>query len=431
MFDQLTEKLQKVFRTLHGEGHLSEFQVDKGLKELRMVLLGADIHFSVVKDLMERIRLQAVGESVLKSLTPAQQIIKIVRDEMIQTLGEQAPLVLKGQPTVLLLAGLQGSGKTTTCAKLAFSLKRQGKRVFLVPADIRRPAAREQLITLARGIQVDVWDTRVDNVGELADRTLKHAKTMAYDVVIYDTAGRLHVDPEMMSELVDLVNRVHPHEVLYVADAMTGQDAVRSAGEFHRTVPLTGIILTKMDGDARGGAALSVRSVTGVPVKFMGVGEKPTDFETFDPIRLTGRILGMGDTLSLIERAESAIEEDEAEEMARRLKKQQFTLEDVKKQLKMIKKMGSLSDILGSLPVGGPFKALKNANLDDRAMVRVEAIIDSMTPLERERPDILNASRKRRIASGSGTTVQDINRLIKQYRQMKDMMRRFGKNLVF
>lgn len=431
MFDQLTNKLQGVFRTLHGEGHLSEFQVEKGLKEIRMILLGADVNFKVVKEFMARIHDKAVGEEVLRSLSPAQQIIKIVRDEMIAILGEPVELNTKGKPSAVVLAGLQGSGKTTTCAKMALRLKKEGKKCLLVPADIHRPAARDQLITLAKGIQVDVWEEPEKNIRSICLNSLKAGRDRAYDAVIYDTAGRLHVDEEMMAELVEVIKVLTPHECLYVADAMTGQDAVRSAEAFHRTVRLSGIILTKMDGDSRGGAALSVRHVTGVPIKFMGVGEKSNDFEAFDPVRITGRILGMGDTLSVIEKAEQVIEEKEAEELERQIKKRQFTLEDLKKQLNMIKKMGSLTDLLSSLPVGGPFKQLKDADLDETVLVRIEAMINSMTPRERERPEILNASRKRRISRGSGTTVQDVNRLLKQHRQMKEMMKRFGKKLPF
>ncbi len=422
MFDSLSQRLQDVFRTLKGEARVSEPVLQATLREIRLALLEADVHVGVVKALIEAVREKALGEEVLRSLSPGQQVVAIVRDELERLLGEPAPLKFASRPpSVLLMAGLQGSGKTTTTAKLGAWLKKSGRYPYLVPADVARPAAIEQLVRIAKaaGLRVHEHDGKRPPVA-VAVEALTHARRSGFDTVLVDTAGRLHVDDQLMDELRALKGEMSPSEILFVADAMTGQDAVRSAGEFHRAVGLTGIVLTKMDGDARGGAALSIRHVTSVPIKFVGTGEKTEDFEAFQPDRMVGRILGMGDLLGLIERAEEAFDADEARKLEKKLRRNEFTLEEFRDQLRTVRKMGPLSSIVSMLPGMGQ---VREADLDAGAMTRVVAILDSMTAKERGNPQILNGSRKRRISRGSGQSVPEINRLLKQFAQMKRMMR--------
>jgi signal recognition particle subunit SRP54 len=433
MFEAIASKLQKIFKELHGEGHLTEAHIDKGLKEIRLALLEADVNYKVVKGFMERVGAKAKGADVMQSLTPAQQLIKIVRDEMTGILGEVSrPLALKGDPSTFLMVGLQGSGKTTTAVKLAFRLRKDGKRAVLAPADTRRPAAMEQLVILAKSANLPTYYFPEEkNPRTIVQKALQQAKSDAYDVLIVDSAGRLHIDEELMQELKDMASILKPNETLFIADAMIGQDAVKAATQFHEVTPLTGIILTKMDGDSRGGAALSIKETLGIPIRFLGLGEKVPDLEPFDPSRVAQRILGMGDVLGLIEKAEEAFEKEEAEEMAEKLRKNEFTLQDLLKQIKMMKKMGPLTDLLKHLPMGGPFKQLKDVDIDEKVFVQTEAIIHSMTPRERDNPGILNAGRKRRIARGSGTTVQNINQLLRQYQEMQKMLRQMGRKKMF
>jgi len=424
MFDALSERLQGVFDALRGQTRITEEVLEKTLREIRMALLEADVHVGVVRSLLDGVRAKAMGEDVLKSLTPGQQVVKIVRDELATVLGAgDAPrLQFKAQPpTIVFLVGLQGSGKTTTTAKLGLWLKKSGKFPYLVPADVYRPAAIEQLVRVgaSAGLKVHAHDGSSTPLA-IAKAALDEARLRGYDPVLIDTAGRLHIDDTLMDELRALKAALDPSEILFVADAMTGQDAVRSASEFHKALALTGVILTKMDGDARGGAALSIRKVTSVPIKFIGTGERPSEFEPFHPDRLVGRILGMGDLLGLIEKAEEAVDLDQAKEMEKRLRKNEFTLQDFRDQIRMIQKMGPLSGVLGMLPGMG---ALKNVNVDDGAFKGVMALIDSMTPGERKRPEILSGSRKKRVAKGSGRTVQELNQLLKQFAQMKKMMK--------
>lgn len=429
MFDSLSDKLQSLFTNLGRHGKLTEADVDAAMRELRLALLEADVNYAVVKDLTARVRERAVGVEVMRSLTPAQQVVKIVHDELIETLGPPAALDLgRGSPPVILMAGLQGSGKTTTAAKLALSLRKRGRRPLMVACDTRRPAAIDQLQALGRQLDIPVYDEGTEpHPAAIAARAIDFARRGALNVVIVDTSGRLQVDRDLMDEIRQISVRVKPTETLLVADAMTGQEAVNVAAAFHSELELTGLVLTKADGDARGGAALSMRAVTGVPIKYMGVGEKTTQLEAFQPERLAGRILGMGDVLTLIERAEEAIDEGDAAEMEKRLRKGHFDLQDFLSQLQQIRKMGPLSEIMGMIPgLGGLAKQLP-AGLDQKEVNRVEAIIRSMTPQERRKPQILNASRKRRIAAGSGTSVQDVNRLVKQFRQMNTMMRQLSR----
>ncbi len=433
MFEQLSSKLQLIFKKLHGEGHLTEAHIEKGLKEIKMVFLEADVHYKVVKDFIERIKVKALGQEVLKSLTPAQQIIKIVKEELINILGDEGkPLNLKGKPSYFLLLGLQGSGKTTTAVKIGFKLKKEGKRVLLVPADTRRPAAMEQLVILAKNVQIPYlyFPEEKDSL-KIIKKAQEKAKEEIYDVVIVDSAGRLHIDKDLMEEIKNIYNYLEPQEVLYVADSMLGQDGLKSALTFNQVTPLTGLVLTKMDGDSRGGAALSIKEVLKIPIRYIGTGEKVADLELFSPNRLTERILGMGDVLKLIEKAEETIKKEEAEELARKIKKEGFDLNDMLKQLKMIKKMGPIADLLKSLPLSGPFKNLKDVDVDDKVLIRMEAILSSMTRQERENPRILNASRKKRIAMGSGTTVQDINQVLRQFEEMQKMLKQFQKKKLF
>ncbi len=424
MLEGLSERLQGIVRNLAGQGRVSEAVLKDSLREIRLALLEADVHVGVVKALTEAVREKALGEEVLRSLTPGQQVVKIVRDELARLLGADEPGRLKfapKPPTVIFLVGLQGSGKTTTTAKLGLWLKGSGRFPYLVPADVYRPAAIEQLVRVGRsaGLSVHEHDGKRAPL-EIAREGVLQARRSGFDTVLLDTAGRLHVDAELMAELVSLRDALAPSEILFVADAMTGQDAVRSAGEFHAALGVTGAVLTKLDGDARGGAALSIRHVTGVPIKFLGTGERPGEFEPFHPDRLVGRILGMGDVLGLIERAEQAVEEADVRELERKLKKNRFTLEEMRDQIRMVRKMGPLSGLVSMLPGMGH---IRDADLDAGALVRVQAILDSMTPKERVNPQVLNGSRKKRIARGSGQSVQEINRLLKQYAQMRKMMK--------
>jgi signal recognition particle subunit SRP54 len=426
MFDSLSDRLQRVFKELRGEGTLTEFHVDEALKEIRTALLEADVSLPVVKDFVAAVREKAVGTEVLTSLSPAQQVVKIVRDELTRILGgAAAPLVLKKRPAVILLVGLQGSGKTTTAAKLALHLKKSsGKHVFLVPADVHRPAATEQLRTLAKENGLMAFDPKGETSAlQRASKAVKDAKIFGYDAAILDTAGRLHVDEALMDEVAELAKSTQPDEILFVADAMTGQDAVRSAQAFAAKLPITGVILTKTDGDARGGAALSLATVVGKPLKFVGVGEKTKDFEVFHPDRAASRLLGLGDVVSLIEKVSAEVDQKEALRAAERLRKNEFTLTDLRDQMRQLKKLGPLGSLLGHLPKVGPLKELSNLDIPDDATKGLEAMIDSMTPGEREDPRIINGSRKKRIAAGSGTSVPEVNQLLKQYLGMKKMMK--------
>ncbi len=425
MFENLSDRLEGVFQKLRGKGKLTKDDVERGLREVRLALLEADVNYRVVKNFIERVRERALGAEVLESLTPAQQLVKIVHEELIRTLGETpVPLDLGGaRPVPILLVGLQGSGKTTTAAKLALFLRKKGHQPYLVPADVYRPAAIDQLKTLAVKVGVPFYDTDPgENPVEIAKKALAEAKTQGRDVVIIDTAGRLHVDEAMMNEAAAIKEAVNPREVLLVADAMTGQDAVNIAKSFQDKVGLTGVILTKVEGDARGGAALSIREVTGCPIKFLGTGEKLEALEIFYPDRLASRILGMGDVLTLIEKAQEAFDLKKARELQEKLRRREFTLEDLRDQIRQVRKLGSLQEVFGMLP--GIGKKIKEMPFDEKELVKMEAIINSMTREERLNPRIINASRKRRIARGSGTTVQDVNRLLKSYEEMRKLLRK-------
>ena len=427
MLDRLSQRLQDAFRRLRGRGKLSEADVDEALRSLRLALLEADVNFRVVKTFIGRIRERAVGQEVLSSLTPAQQVIKIVYEELTQLLGGEAAQLATAPepPTVILLCGLQGSGKTTTASKLAVWLRRRGRRPLLVAADTQRPAAIDQLQVLGRQLDVPVFSRGTEPPpAEIARDGLREARRLGRDVVLVDTAGRLHVDEELMGELRRVHAAAAPQEVLLVVDAMTGQDAVNVAERFGAALPLTGLILTKLDGDARGGAALSLREVTGCPIKFVGVGERTEDLEPFHPERMASRILGMGDVLTLIEKAQEAAGEGQAERLARRLAEDRFDLEDFLEQLRQMRRMGPLDQLLGMIPGLGSARALKGAQVDEAALKRVEAIIQSMTPQERRQPDIINGSRRRRIARGSGTSVQEVNRLLKQFADTRKLIKR-------
>jgi signal recognition particle subunit SRP54 len=439
MFENLTEKLQRAFKHLRGQGVLTEENIAEALREIRIALLEADVNLNVVKDLIDRIREKAIGTEVLTALSPTEQVIKIVRDELVALLGKDTARFkfASKPPTVILMAGLQGSGKTTTSGKLAVWLKKGGHRPLLVSVDVYRPAAREQLKVVAKSTETRIYEGDLKGeqpgsalVERLAKEARREAMIMGCDTLIVDTAGRLGIDEELMQEMERLKKLLDPQEILFVADAMTGQDAVNSAQEFHRRLGLTGVVLTKMDGDARGGAALSIRHVTGQPIKFIGVGEKPDAFEPFHPDRITGRILGMGDMMTLLEKAEGALDRKKGEEFAKKaLLGDGFSLEDFRDQLKQIKKLGSMESILKMLPSVGPFAGLQQAskNVDESQFVRLEAIINSMTKKERANADIISGSRRKRIAAGSGTSVQDVNLLLRQYAQMSKMFKQFGK----
>jgi signal recognition particle subunit SRP54 len=425
MFEGLQDRLQGVLRRLRGEGRISQEALEEALRDIRLALLEADVHVRVVKPFVERVREQALGREVTRSLTPAQEVLRIVRDELVALLGDGGgELALGGRPATILLCGLQGSGKTTTAGKLARRLAVGGHHPLLVAADSKRAAAVEQLLQVGERVGVPVLAPEADEqVVALGRRACGAARGRGHDVVLLDTAGRLHVDRELMAELADLASALEPSEVLFVADAMTGQDAVASAQEFARALPLTGVILTKLDGDARGGAALSIRTVAKVPIRFAGVGEKPEDLEPFHGERMASRILGMGDVLSLIEKAERGLDREETERLARRLARREFTLEDLRDQLRQLERLGPLASVLEMLPNAGPLRGLGAGELDERRLVRVQAIIGSMTPQERRNPALLDGSRRKRVARGSGTTVQEVNQLLKQYRTMQRLMR--------
>jgi len=437
MFENLQEKLQRAFKSLRGQAKLTEENIDEALREIRVALLEADVNFKVVKQLIDQIRIKAVGQEVMTALSPGEQVIKIVRDELVEILGKDtARMKFASQPpTVVLMAGLQGSGKTTTSGKLAHWFKNGGHRPLLVSVDVYRPAAREQLKIVAQGVKSHIYEGEVGEANTATvERLVKEARREAVvsgcDVLIVDTAGRLHIDEQLMDEMQSLKKLLNPSEILFVADAMTGQDAVRSADEFHKKLSLTGVILTKMDGDARGGAALSIRQVTGQPIKFIGVGEKYDALEPFHPDRIVSRILGMGDILSLIERAESQIDKKKAAEIASKaLSGDGFSLEDFRDQLRQVKKMGSIQNLMGMLPSIGPFSGLQKAadKVDEKQINRVEAIINSMTAHERNHHEVINGSRRKRIARGSGTSVQEVNNLLRQYAQMRKMFKQMGK----
>jgi signal recognition particle subunit SRP54 len=437
MFENLSEKLQKAFKNLRGQAVLNEDNIQEALREIRLALLEADVNFKVVKQLIEKIGDKALGQEVMTALSPGEQVIKIVRDELVEMLGQDtAKLKFASQPpTVVLMAGLQGSGKTTTSGKLANWLKNGGHRPLLVSVDVYRPAAREQLKVVAQAIKANIYEGQVTDgntstVERLAKEARREAMNTGCNVLIVDTAGRLHIDDQLMEEMQSLKKLLNPQEILFVADAMTGQDAVRSADEFHKKLTLTGVVLTKMDGDARGGAALSIRQVTGQPIKFIGVGEKYDALEAFHPDRIVSRILGMGDILSLIEKAEQQVDKKRAQEIATKaLTGDGFSLEDFRDQLRQVKKMGSLQSLVGMLPRIGPFSGLQAAadKVDDKQINRVEAIINSMTRHERDHHEVINGSRRKRIARGSGTTVQEVNNLLRQYAQMKKMFKQMGK----
>jgi signal recognition particle subunit SRP54 len=429
MFDALSNRLQDVFQSIKGETRLTETTVENALREIRLALLEADVNFKVVKAFVDRVRDRAMDQAVLKSLTPSQQVIKIVRDELLALFGDAKGGLQEtaSRPRVILMLGLQGSGKTTTTGKLAKWLAKQGRHPIVVSTDVRRPAAIQQLAIVAKQAGVRVHDPagELDPVAR-AKGALAEAKAVGNDVVIVDTAGRLHIDDELMKELVAIKEISGPSDLLYVADAMTGQDAIKSAGEFNAQVGVTGVVLTKIDGDARGGAALSVVSVVGVPIAFVGSGEKLDDLEPFHADRFVSRMLGMGDVLTLIEKAEEVIDQGDAEKLEAKIRKGGFTLEDFRDQLRMLKRMGPLDKILGMLPGMGGMKELAGQKPDEKQLARIEAIINSMTPDERKHADILDGSRRKRVARGSGTTVEDVNRLLKQFVEMQRMLKMVG-----
>jgi signal recognition particle subunit SRP54 len=430
MFDNLSDKLDSVFRKLKGHGKLSEKNIEAGLKEVRIALLEADVHYRVAKKFVADVKKRALGQEVLASLTPGQQVIKIVNEELTELMGSRhEDLNLSGpSPAALMMVGLQGSGKTTTAGKLSVYLRNKGRKPFLVPADVYRPAAIDQLKKLGSQLDVPVFSSSVDMDPV---QICREAKTVAHqqdcDTLLIDTAGRLHVDEELMDELSRINKELKPSDILLVADAMTGQDAVNIASSFDEALDIGGVVLTKMDGDARGGAALSIKSITGKPIKFIGVGEKLNELEPFHPDRLASSILGMGDMLTLIEKAQDAVDEKKAAELEKKLRKSQFTLEDFRDQMVQIRKMGSLGDIMKMIPGMGKMKQLKNMDVDESEFVRIEAIINSMTPRERRQHTIINGSRRRRIAKGSGTRIQDVNRLLKNYTQMLKMLKKINK----
>ena len=428
MFDSITEKLAAIFSKLKSRGKLSEKDIKSSLREIRLALLEADVNYLIVKNFISEIEKRALGETVQKSLAPGQQIVKIVNEQLIALMKSDAPEMAfpKNKTTKIIIVGLQGSGKTTACAKLALHYKKQNFNPLLVAADIYRPAAIKQLETLGKSIEVPIYSENSKNISKIAKNSLKFADKNQHNLIIFDTAGRLHIDDKMMSELENLAKTIKPEEVLYIADSMTGQDAVNSAKEFNSRLNLTGLILTKLDGDARGGAAISIRAITQKPIRFVSVGEKLNDLEPFHPDRMASRILGMGDMLTLIEKAESVFEKDEAEKLEKKLQKNLFTLEDFLTQLRQMQKMGSLDEILKMMP-GANSKMMKNINVDEKDIKHIEAIVLSMTKMEREHPEIINGSRRQRIANGSGTSLQKVNQLLKQFEQMKKMMKNFNK----
>ena len=437
MFENLQERLQRTFKSLRGQAVLNEENIQETMRELRLALLEADVNFKVVKQFIDQVQAKAVGQQVMSALSPGEQVIKIVRDELVEILGKDTVRMkfASQPPTVVLMAGLQGSGKTTTSGKLAHWFKNGGHRPLLVSVDVYRPAAREQLKVVAQAIKAQIYqgevtEAKTATVERLAKEARREAVNSGCDVLIVDTAGRLHIDDQLMEEMQSLKRLLNPSEILFVADAMTGQDAVRSADEFHKKLSLTGVVLTKMDGDARGGAALSIRNVTGAPIKFIGVGEKYDALEPFHPDRIVSRILGMGDILSLIERAEQTVDKKKAQDIAARaLSGDGFSLEDFRDQLRQVRKMGSIQNLMGMLPSIGPFAGLhKHADqIDEKQINHVEAIINSMTAYERGHHDVINGSRRKRIARGSGRTVQEVNNLLRQYAQMRKMFKQMGK----
>ena len=430
MFENLSDKLALVFKKLKGHGKLSENNIEEGLKEVRMALLEADVHYRVVKKFIAEIKERALGQEVMSSLTPGQQVIKIVNDELTRLMGSshEALNISGSKPVSIMLVGLQGSGKTTTCGKIAVFLREKGRKPYLVPADVYRPAAIDQLKKLGEQINIPVFPSTVEMNPV---RICRDARTAALkegcDTLLLDTAGRLHIDEELMTELVDIKDVIEPSDILLVADAMTGQDAVNIAKSFDGALGIGGVVLTKMDGDARGGAALSIKAITNKPIKFIGVGEKLSDLEPFHPDRMSSSILGMGDVLTLIEKTQSMVDEKKAAELEKKLRKSQFTLDDFRDQMVQIRKMGSISDLMKMIPGVGNSKHMKNLKVDDRELVRVEAMINSMTTQERHKHSIINGSRRKRIAKGSGTRVQDVNRLLKNYTQVMKMMKKFNK----
>jgi signal recognition particle subunit SRP54 len=428
MFESLTARLQTVADRLRGKAKITEADLDAALREIRMALLEADVNFKVVKEFVAGVRERALGGDVLNGVQPGQQIVKVVHDQLVEVLGgERHQLKLLARPSVVMLVGLQGSGKTTTGAKLAVRLRKDGRRPLLVAADVYRPAAVDQLVQLGDQVGIEVHTRPVGTPAlEVARSGLEAARQRGHDVVLLDTAGRLHVDELMMDELVRIAGAVTPAETLLVVDAMTGQEAVRVAEAFHHRLPVTGLVLTKMDGDARGGAALSIRSVTGLPISFIGTGERTDGLEAFHPDRLAQRILGMGDILSLVERVQETVDQQEAERVAQRMMESRFTLEDFRSQLNQVKKMGPIGQVLQMIPGAGQMAGAAQQAVDEGHLKRIEAIIDSMTPEERRRPDLIKASRRRRIALGSGTSTADVNRVLKQFAEMQKLVKQLG-----
>ena len=428
MFNQLAERFESIFRDLRGLGKITDSNIQQTSREIRRVLLEADVNIVVAKDFVNRVKDRAEGTKVLKSIKPGEQFIKIIHDELVALLGNDVKTLELGskKPAVILMAGLQGAGKTTTCGKLALLLKKQKKSVMLAAADVYRPAAIEQLVQVGRSIDVPVYEQGAGDPVAICQSAVEEAKASKADVVILDTAGRLHVDGEMMNEIQEISEAVSPNEIMFVVDGMTGQDAVNSAKAFAAALPLTGTILTKLDGDARGGAAVSISAVTGVPIKFIGVSEKVEGLEPFDPERIVNRILGFGDVVSLVEKAQDFVNEDDAKKLEEKLKNATFDLDDFRKQLKQIKSMGSLNQIMSMMP-GMNRKLMKGMDFDDKKIIWTDAIISSMTFEERKNPSIIDGSRRSRISKGSGRTVQEINQLLKQFTEMKKMMKKMGK----
>ena len=427
MFGHITERFESILRNVRGLGKITDKNINDTVREVRRALIDADVNFNVAKSFVNNVHDKAQGTKVLKSVKPGQQFVKIIRDELVLLLGtDSKDLVLKNNPAVILLAGLQGAGKTTTAGKLAYRLQKSGKSVLMVAADVYRPAAVQQLITVGQQADVAVYEEGTGEPLAICKRGIEKARSLKNDVVILDTAGRLHIDGEMMTEIQQIADMADPDEIIFVADGMTGQDAVNSAQAFHEALPLSGVILTKMDGDSRGGAAVSIREVTGKPIKFIGTSEKLDGLDVFDPKRIADRILGFGDVVSIVEKAQDVFDEDQAKDFQTKLVKNTFDLDDFKMQLQQMKKMGSMSQIIGMMP-GMNSKALKQLNMDDRQVGWTEAIINSMTPGERQQPEIINGSRRLRISKGSGRSVQEINALLNQFSQMKKMMKKMGK----